>query len=764
MHGYESTPQNGHKNGNAKLGNRILHLNIAKESPSMSIDQVPLQSDPLLACLAMMTQLLESPVAMSALRSGFALDSQGCLLSASAPDVVAAHGFKATWSNRKASAFPNYALPVIAPLVDGRVVIVRSLKEGQASVLFADSGMKPHEISIQELDSLLTGQSLIMKRAAKTSEQQLIVLKNEAFRWFWSTMWRFRRFYYDAMVATVVANILTLATVFFTMNVFNRVIPSQAYVSLWTLTIGVMVAMVLEFAMRHLKGRLVDEGGKRADLAVNATLLREIMSVRLDSKPQSIGIFASSMRDFDALREFISSTLFVTIADLPFIFMFLALIWVIGGPLVLIPAAVLPVIVVLSLVVQRKLMRAMRENMQQAGEKQSVLVEAMMNLEMLKAHNAEGYLQGRWEKSNAAAVRSYIQIRKINLWVTGITTSLQQFASVGIIVMGVYMIHDQSLTLGALIACNILANRTLTPLGQVVQLATRYQQARTALDTLDALVQRPRDRDASHRYIVPEKLTGKLSAESLAFSYAGSTGKPAVDQVSINLDAGDHLALLGHVGCGKSTLLRLLSGLYKPTAGCVRVDDLDILQIEPAALRSRLGYVGQDAQLFMGTVRDNLVLSDTWITDERILDILRRLGLHHVIAAHPRGLDMPLSESGGGLSGGQRQLLTIARMMLRDPAYVFMDEPTANMDQDTETAVIAQLKEWLKGRTLIIATHRPQLLALTNRLALMQRGKIIKEGPRDDVLRQLSENGKRRAPQPPSTSATIQAQNLTRPT
>ena len=377
---------------------------MMKESPAISVDQEPVQGDPLLVCLTMVTQLLDSPVAISALRSGFALDSQGRLPPASAPDVMAGHGFKAVWSNRRATSFPNYALPVIAPLMDGRVIIVQSTKDSQASVLFAESGMTSHQIDTQELDSLLTGQSLIVKRPTKVSEQQLIALKTEAFRWFWNTMWRFRRFYYDAMVATIVANILTLATVFFTMNVFNRVIPSQAYVSLWTLTIGVIVAMLLEFAMRHLKGRLVDEGGKRADLAVNATLLREVMSVRLDSKPQSVGIFASSMREFDALREFISSTLFVTIADLPFILMFLALLWTIGGPLVIIPAAVIPVIVILSLAVQRKLMHAMRENMRQAGEKQSVLVESMMNLEMLKAHNAESYLQGRWEASNAAAV------------------------------------------------------------------------------------------------------------------------------------------------------------------------------------------------------------------------------------------------------------------------------------------------------------------------------------------------------------------------
>jgi len=692
--------------------------------------------------MALMTQLLENPVPMSALKSGFALDSQGHIPRAAVPEVANRHGFIASWVKKKATQFPNYSLPVIAPLLDGRVAILRSVNDGQATVLFAESGMRAHTIPVEEFDAIIIDVSLVMKLQPKTSKQQLIPLKTEAFGWFWNTMWRFRRFYYESMVATVVANILTLATVFFTMNVFNRVIPAQAYNSLWTLTIGVGIAMLLEFLMRHLKARLVDEGGKRADLAVNATLLREIMSVRLDHRPQSIGIFASSMRDFDALREFISSSLFVTIADLPFVFMFLLLIWVIGGPLVIIPAIVVPVLIILSLVVQPKLMRAMRKNMKQAGEKQSVLVEALLNLEMLKAHNAESYLQRRWEKSNAAAVQSFMEIRKTSLWLTGITTTLQQMTSVGIIVMGVYLIHDQSLSLGALIACNILAGRAVMPLGQIVQLASRYQQAKTSLEMLDGLVQRPRDRDHDHRYIVPDAFKGNLSADNLEFAYPGPQPIPVIDRVSLTLKPGEHMALLGHVGCGKSTLLRLMAGLYKPASGSVRVDDLDMLQIEPSELRSRFGYVGQDAQLFMGSLRDNLVLAETWITDERIMEVLKLLGLYPMVAAHPRGLDMPLSESGGGLSGGQRQLLTVARMMLRDPVYVFMDEPTANMDQDTEARVIRVIGEWLKGRTLMISTHRPQLLAWVDRIAVMQRGKIISEGPRDEILQKLSRGAK----------------------
>ncbi len=719
---------------------QAIDLTTQNETDSNVEHEQLVQSDPLLVCLALMTQLLDHPISMSVLKSGFALDSKGHVPAAAIPDVAARYGFKAVWLKQRASAMPNYAMPVIAPLIDGRVAIIRSIKNGVVDLLFAETGMRSQQLDVKELEGLLQESTLAVKLMPKTSKQSLLPIKDEVFGWFWNTMWRFRRFYYEAMAATVVANVLTLATVFFAMTVFNRVIPTQAITSLWTLTIGVTIAMLFEFGMRWLKAMLVDEGGKRADLAVNATLLREIMSVRLDHRPQSIGIFASSMRDFDALRDFVSSSLFVTVADLPFVVLFLLVIWLIAGPLVLIPLVVLILLIIVSFAVQPTLMRAMRENMKQAGEKQSVLVESLLNLEMLKAHNAENYLQRRWEKSNAAAVSSFMKIRRVNAWVSGLTTTLSQATTVAMLVLGVFMIIENTLTIGALIAVNILVGRILGPVSQTVQLATRYQQAKNALEMLDGLVRRPRDRNHDQRYFTPPGFEGHLVADNLEFSYPGPQPALVIDKVSVALGPGEHLALLGPVGCGKSTLLRLLSGLYKPSSGIVRVDNLDMLQLEPSELRNRIGYVGQEAQLFMGSLRENLVLSDTWITDERIMEALTSLGLHAMVASHPRGLDMPLTEAGGGLSGGQRQLLAVVRMMLRDPVYVFMDEPTANMDQDTEARVIRVLGGWLKGRTLVISTHRPQLLAWVDRIVVMHKGAVASQGPRDEILQKLTRN------------------------
>ncbi len=576
------------------------------------------------------------------------------------------------------------------------------------------------------------------QRKTQENKTTLAPISGPAFEWFWGTLWKFRSFYVESMVATVVANILTLASVFFTMNVYDRVVPSQAFMSLWTLAVGTIVAILLEFMMRWVKARLVDLGGKKADLAINATLLREIMAIKLEYRPQSIGVFASSMRDFDALRDFFSSASLVLVADMPFIVMFMVLIGIIGGPLVWVPVIVVPLLVIIGLLVQRPLMKSMRAGMKESGDRQSVLVESVLNLELLKAHNAEAYLQERWQTSNLAAAESYKTTRAITNFMMGLTAACQQLVTVAMVVVGVYMISANTLTLGGLIASVILAGRAIAPLGSIMSLASRYQQASSALETLDGLMQRPSDHEHGRQYLHPEDFKGKLTADGIEFSYPGEHKVRVLNGVSMTVQAGQHLALLGKVGSGKSTFLRLMAGLYSPTEGSVQADDMDLRQIKPAVLRAHIGYVGQEPQLFRGTLRENLRLSDKSIRDEQLLEVLKKLDLYDLIESHPLGLDMPLTEAGGGLSGGQRQLIAIARMMVRDPVYVFMDEPTSHMDKSTESHVIEVLKDWLEGRTLILATHRLSLLYWVERVAVFERGRCLAEGPRDDIMRQIS--------------------------
>ena len=694
----------------------------------------------MLACLVLAGEILERPLEAATLTAGFAVDARGRVPPAALPDLARRHGLAATWAKGRPSRLPSYVLPAIVPCTDGRAYVLRAITPGQASVLAPDGGSEELRMPLHELDAASTGEVLVVKALAQPAEQTLVPFRGRAFGWFWGTLWRFRHFYVESMLATVIANVLTLAGVFFTMNVYDRVVPTQAYTSLWTLAVGAAAAALLEFAMRWLKARLVDLGGKRADLAINATLLREILSIRLEHRPQSIGIFASSMRDFEALRDFFSSASLVLLTELPFIALFIALIFIVGGPIGWIPTLAVPLVLAAALLAQPALMRAMRENMKEAGDRQSVLVEALLNLEALKAHNAEGYLQRRWERANEFGADSYKRIRALSNLILGLTQTLQQLVTIAMVVAGVYLIHANTLTLGGLIAAVILAGRAIAPLGSVMGLAARYQQAATALQTLDALMKRPRDRDDARPYLAADRSSrgSALQLDELEFAYPGEQRLPVLRRLSLTLAAGERMALLGRVGSGKSTLLRVAAGLHEPLAGQVKVDGIALSQIDPASQRARIGWVGQEPMFFMGTLRENLVLSDRHIPDSRILEVLRAIELYPVVAEHPRGLDRPLTEAGGGLSGGQRQLLSLARMMLRDPQIVFMDEPTAHMDQHTETRVIAALQQWLPGRTLLLATHRPQLLELVDAIAVVEAGQCLASGPKAQMIERLS--------------------------
>jgi ATP-binding cassette subfamily C protein LapB len=701
-------------------------------------EQADGSSDALLVCLALVAKQLGHPVHVPAMRQGFALDDAGRIPLEAYPDLAHQHGLMAGWSRKRLADIPSYVMPVLVPLVDGRACVLRAIERGAAVVWWAESGAQDDRVSLDQLQSLARDEVLVVKLPPKRSDQTLAPMQGAAFSWFWGTLWRFRHFYVESMIATVVANILTLASVFFTMNVYDRVVPTQAYASLWTLAIGTTIAIVMEFIMRWLKARLVDLGGKKADLAINATLLREVMSIRLENRPQSVGVFASSMRDFESLRDFFSSASLVVLADMPFVLLFLAMIAMVGGNLAWIPALAVPLLIAQGLWAQKPLMTAMRANMKEAGDKQSVLVESVLNLELLKAHNAESYLQRRWETSNKAGSDSYKEIRSLTNWIMGFTTAVSQLVTVAMVVVGVYMIHANTLTLGGLIASVILAGRAIGPLSGVMSLASRYQQAVQSLETLDGLMKRPRDRVVGRTYVVPEKIAGALEAQAVEFGYPGEHAIPVIKRLSIKVAPGQRLALLGRVGSGKSTLLRLMAGLYTPLGGSVRLDGVEMQQIEPAEVRSCMGYVGQDPQLFMGTLRENMVLSETWISDAKIIEVLKAMNLYELVAAHPRGLDMPITEAGGGLSGGQRQLLSIARMMLRDPQLVFMDEPTANMDGNTEAHVIRVLNEWLKGRTLMMSTHRPQLLEWADTVAVIEAGQCVLIGPKKEMIDKLS--------------------------
>ena len=376
--------------------------------------------------------------------------------------------------------------------------------------------------------------------------------------------------------------------------------------------------------------------------------------------------------------------------------------------------------------------------MQEASDRQAVLVESLLNFEAVKALKAENFLQTKYEISNAFAAQSYHKVKFLSSFVLGLSGTIQQLVNVVMIVWGVYLIGTNQITMGGLIAASILSGRAISPLAQLMGLATRYQQTKLAMETLKGIAKRPKERPVGPSYISLQKVDGTIELSELLFAYPGPDALPVVKDVTLALKPGERLAILGRIGSGKSTLLRLIAGLYTPTKGQISIDGVNLTHLDLALLRNHIGFLGQDAQLFHGTLRENLVLSDKHISDERIVETLKVLGLLGFIESHPKGLGLVLSEGGAGLSGGQKQAIAIARMMLRSPQIVLLDEPTSAMDQNTESQIIQALNHWLRGRTVVLVTHRLQLLGLVSRVAVMEKGQIVVDGPRDEVLARLS--------------------------
>jgi ATP-binding cassette subfamily C protein LapB len=557
--------------------------------------------------------------------------------------------------------------------------------------------------------------------------------------WFWKVMWGLRSHYLHVVLATLVINLLSIAISLYVMNVYDRVVPNRTYDTLWVLTAGTALALVFEFAARTLRGWLIDSAGRRADLEISTGLFARLLSMRLEGKPASSGAFVSNLRDFESVRDVLTSATLTALVDLPFVALFIAVIVAIAPPLAWVPVGAIVLVLVAGLAVQAPLARSIRASMKDGSQRQGLAVESVEGLETLKANNAYGFAQQRWQWYTEAVAATSMRSRTLSAMVVNFTMMVSQAVTVVTVVWGVYLIHAGTLSLGALIGVVILSGRAIAPLGQVASLAVRLQQARSAFDGLQALMDRPLEREPDRGYLALAAPRGELAFGAVDFSH-DPKGPTLFRGLELSLRAGEKVALLGRTGSGKSTLLRLGSGLYAPNAGMVRIDGIEGRQIDPAELRSVIGLLPQDPRLFLGTLRENLDVGrgGRAADDARLVSVLRALGLDAMIARHPRGLDMQLGEDGAGLSGGQKQLVALARLMLRDPRIVLLDEPTSGLDQTTEAAVVAALADWTRDRTLVVATHRPAALQLVDRIVVLEAGRIVLDAPKAQALEQLA--------------------------
>ena len=546
-----------------------------------------------------------------------------------------------------------------------------------------------------------------------------------------------RSLYLQVALAAVLVNLFGLATSLFSMTVYNRIVPNNAIDSLVALTIGVAIVVVFDFVLRTLRGYFIDIAGSRIDRVVGTAIFERMLGMKFGDRSGSSGAFAGLLREFEALRDFFASATLTAVVDVPFILLFAVVIWAIGGWLVMVPLVLIPLVILVGLATQPLLARLAVQGLNQGMSKQGVLVEAISGLETIKSSSAGPLLARRWASAVDDHAASSLRQRLVAATGINVAASAQQVAYVATVVAGVAMIAHQSLSMGGLIACSILVGRCVAPLSQIAALLTRLSHTRSAYAAIDRLMQA--SGETSGKYLRRDKLDGGIEFRNVVFKYPGSTAR-ALDDVSFRIEPGERVAVIGRVGSGKSTIGRLLLGLYHAEQGSVLIDDADVRQLHPDDLRRNIGAVLQDVMLLSGTVRENIDLGEAAVDGAAVLRAAKLSGTHDFIGQLANGYDLKLADRGEGLSGGQRQSIAIARALAHERPIMLFDEPTSAMDIQSENALIARLEPELAGRTVVLVTHRQSMLRLVDRVIILDRGKIVAVGPRDDVLKSLAVN------------------------
>ena len=719
------------------------------EAASMTREQTRIE-DTLLQCLSWICDHYDMSRSPAALVAG--IPWNGALSPSLALQALGNVGLTGGVVKRVLAQLPAQVMPIIAlrKKQGGCILLERrevrdeeNKRQLRFSVILPEVSAEPVDLSHEDLDAMYAGHAILVKPRAHVDNRAGEALPAAKGHWLFSTLWRYRRYYRSAAIAAVLANVLALASIFFTMNVYDRVVPNQAFVTLWSLGIGVIIAMVFEAVIRFVRAHLLDVAAKKADLVLGAMLFRQAMSVKMEHKPASSGSFANQLREFESVREFATSATLAAISDLPFVLMFVGVIFAIGGPLGWIPLLILPLIIIISVSIQWPLARVMKENLRESSLKQGVLIESIEGMETLKSTGGTANMQRRWQHFSALQSATSMKSRRLSSIATGTVTLLQQLQTVALVITGVYLITAGTLSMGALIGTVMLAGRATAPLGQVIGLAVRFQQAKAALESLNKLMAMPQDRDPDQHYLPAPNLSGQIALKKIGFSYPAAPmqpNPPVLTDINLSISPGERIAILGRIGSGKSTLLRVMSRLYSPTEGQIFTDGLDVNQIDPADWRKTVGFVNQEARLFHGTLRENVMLGCPDASVDEFVRVLQLTGLEQFAASHPRGVNLPIGENGDGVSGGQRQLISLARTLLARPKLLLMDEPTSAMDAQTEAQFLEHLHRATQGQTLVVVTHRPSLLKLVDRVIVMDNGRVVADGPKANVLTALGEN------------------------
>tara|TARA_R110002096_G_scaffold426421_1_gene636179 strand:- start:70964 stop:72718 length:1755 start_codon:yes stop_codon:yes gene_type:complete len=573
---------------------------------------------------------------------------------------------------------------------------------------------------------------------SEENKSQSALLDKE--HWFWGAFHQNWWTYGQIILAAIMINFFSLGSSIFIMTVYDRVIPNNAVESLVALCIGMVILISFDFLLKFLRAYFIDTAGQKVDIKVAKGIFDRIMKLKLASQKGSTGGLVNTVREFESLRDFCTSASLATVVDIPFILLFIVVIAIIGGPVAIVPALAVPIVLLVGIFIQPFLSRFSKEGMQQGHSKQGTLVEMVSGLETLKSLGSDKLFHDRWEKAVDQHSTVGLKSRMFSQIAINSAATAQQVAQIGIVAVGFVLIMKGELSMGALIACVIISGRCLAPLGQLANLLTRYNHAKTAYGALDKLMAEPSEDVSGRDFIRRAVMKGKVEFKNVSFKYPSGSIK-VLDNVSFKVEAGEKVGILGKIGSGKSTVLRMAAGLYDPDEGAILIDDTDIRQIVPDDLRKNMAMVLQDVFLFSGSIKENITMGHPEITDEDILRAAEISGVQDFLGGLPNGYDLQLRDRGEGLSGGQKQALAICRALVRKSPILMMDEPTSSMDTNSEQKLIYRLKEELKDRTLLVVTHRPTMLELVDRIIVIEQGKVVANGPKDDVIKMLTPKG-----------------------
>lgn len=693
------------------------------------------QDDPLLACLVEIARFHGTPLSAQALSNGLPLVNSR--LTPSLLERAAARAKLTTRIlRRELQGVPAGLLPAILILNNQRAaLLLQELSDGRFVVQYPES--QDHvTLSAEQLAQIYSGFMCFVRPQFRFEQRAESGQKTKSEHWFWSAVLSNKRLYRDALLAAIMINLFALAIPLFSMNVYDRVVPNNAVETLWVLAIGVSLVLIFNMVLTTARAYVVDTASKRIDVKLSGQIMEQVLDLRMESRPASVGSFSANLRSFESVRDFIASASLTTLVDLPFVLVFLAVLaWI--SPWMMIPPVIAIVLVLLvSFFAQASLESLTIKTFQSSSQRNALLVEALTNLDAVKTLNAQGGVQRLWESATQYIAFIGGKIKLISAANVNFVQMMQQMVTVAVVLIGVYLVQASQLSMGGIIAASMIAGRCIAPLGQVAGLLMQYHNAKTSLASIDNYMKMPVEHDKSREFIARPVVHGGIEFRNVSFSYPQAQ-QASLNEVSFVVEPGEKVGIIGRIGSGKTTLEKLILGLYQPSEGSILVDGVDIRQIDPIDLRRSIGHVPQDPMLFYGTLKHNLMVGAPYATEADMLYAAQIAGVDEFAAEHPKGYDMAIGERGESLSGGQRQSIAVARALIQRPPILLMDEPSSNLDNQSEALLKQRLREASITKTMILVTHRTALLELVDRLIVIDNGKIVADGPKEQVIQAL---------------------------